>query len=235
MTNVPENERRAAERAADRAALRMQRCIDGELPEADERALLKELESSGQWRDLALGFLEDRVWQRAYRKPVATQPPLPQVKPTSTSGPRMRQALLAIAVGMTWGVAFGAGRFSVVPGNMPVAQKSPRGGAPSAAPEARPGNPNSVRSSSQPLMYVSFKTPGDSDDAAVRVPVFDARQAPANWNSWQEPALTREDVQRLRRQGYDVQSRKDYITWEPNEGGAVVFPVESVRVQPARY
>ena len=68
----------------------LQRCVDGELNEAEQQALLSLLDRSlTGWRELALAFIEQQLWTQAGQAYVqeppppqaVTQSPEPQVAP----------------------------------------------------------------------------------------------------------------------------------------------------------
>ena len=65
----------------------LQRCVDGELNEAEQQALLRQLDRSpAGWREVALAFIEQQLWSQAGQAWVR-EPVQPQVAPQAVDAP----------------------------------------------------------------------------------------------------------------------------------------------------
>lgn len=111
--------------------LDIQRCIDGQMPEADQQALLRKLEGLPDgWRKLSLAFVENQVWSQVIEKgPVAA------VKPADQPRPRKRAPLAM------WGKVSASMAAGIVAGLMVHNQFAPQRGVPQMVAQADPDAP----------------------------------------------------------------------------------------------
>lgn len=111
--------------------LDIQRCIDGQMAEADQQALLRKLEGLPDgWRKLSLAFVENQVWSQVIEKgPVAAPKPVEQPRPR-------KRAPLAM-----WGKVTASMAAGIVAGLMVHNQFAPQRGAPLAIADSKSDSP----------------------------------------------------------------------------------------------
>ncbi|WP_437193586.1 hypothetical protein [Planctomicrobium sp. SH527] len=93
--------------------LTLQKCADGELSDAERAALLANLhhaESIDHWRTLALTFVENQVFAKAFETPLAANPPeeLPP-RPLPPVMKRQLQPWVSVAASLLVGALMGVG------------------------------------------------------------------------------------------------------------------------------
>lgn len=128
--------------------LDIQRCIDGQMAEADQQALLRKLEGLPDgWRKLSLAFVENQLWSQVIEKgPVAAPKPADQPRPR-------KRAPLAM-----WGKVSASMAAGIVAGLMVHHQFAPQRDAPlladaksQADASQRPVSVNSALTVSNPV------------------------------------------------------------------------------------
>ncbi|MCA9052527.1 MAG: hypothetical protein KDA75_01765 [Planctomycetaceae bacterium] len=227
----------------------IQRCVDGELNEQSEQNLLSRLEFlPGGWRSLALAFIEhrvlDQVSSEVTREDVAAAGPV-----VERNNLFRRRSWLQFGVAVaTVLLAFWVGRRTVsnaVPHVLEpnLVESSRRTVVPEPHQDAAPhsisrtagegGHVVAGTAKQQPSMFVRLDLPGAGE--SVDVPVFSLPEDAAAWEPFPEPALTAEEVHFLRQAGYQVESRRELMTFVTSDGREVVLPLEAVGVQVARY
>ena len=230
----------------------LQRCVDGELTEAEEQRLLSELDLQPEcWRRLALLFVESRVLSTTLRTDwLQTQAsePLVDTGPSDRKSPRSLTALRWAALSLLLLLSYGVGRWST-PSTAPIAasNESPAsdsihaeagssGSLPAAAVEAAvngelTGSLSAAASDPDaPELYVRVNLPGS--DQTIEVPVY---RAPEEWQPFTSRAVSSELEQSLRRAGYDVASTRQVLAVSNPSGPPILLPLESMDVQMARY
>lgn len=243
MTHPSHNPANAGEPRWD---VLIQRCADGELDDEAERSLLARLEFQPDgWRRLALSFIEQRVLGEVCRSalpPAAPAPVAIAVVPHRQPRRITPGRLAALCAGLL--AAFGAGRMWPSRGILPDAASV----APSPLADADGGRvtaPTTLREPDvprrtapravepQPAMFVNWSLPGS--EQGIDVPVYAAPSGLATWQPFSEPALSREELESLRRAGYQVSSQRDLLRLQSPEGHTVVLPVEALDVRMSRY
>lgn len=202
----------------------VQRCIDGEMTEAEQQRFLLSLEQSpAGWRHLALAFVEHQLWSQAGRawmdepEPLAADVHDPMPTPARNSWLRstamLASCLLAVGLGYLGGTYWKPG--------------SP--GAPSIAgqtnPPFDPGRTQaSVASQAQrvPVGAVELRAgPGES----VTLPLIDTSQLPRNW--WVDQEVPAEVLPA----GDRVDDRPRYYTFPYDQHRNVVVPLQNQKAQ----
>jgi hypothetical protein len=217
--------------------IRFDRLVDGELSADERRSLLESLDSRPDgWRHCALAFLEAQSWQSELRNLAATKSAAPQVlsnavAPTGAAKRRTVWAaaqmfavaaalLLAFRLGgwqRSSGVPFAAN--SSVPNNQ-VATVPPTVGTPT---------PNAAKPNDAINLWVR-------DDGGqmkkVRVPLVDANTLDHEYGTIFQTGVPDEVRNRLKDEGYAVQSKRQYAPMWLDNGRPMVVPVEDTKIVP---
>lgn len=197
--------------------LDFQRCVDGELSDIDQQALLSRLEQTPEgWRTLALAFVEQQVWGQGCRALVESSPSSAQLPARGLVPAWTRWLTMAVALAMAVGLGFAAGLQSR-PGPV-VADRSSGGpvGEPGPGPQRTP----------QPVMNLEFV--GNSESSPqMTIPVFDRQDLGPDY--WEEQELLPSDVrQALSQRGYDVRQQREFVSIPLDDGRQVAVPVDTV-------
>jgi len=156
----------------------LDRLVDGELTDAEERAVIAQLSQTPDgWRRCALAFLEARCWQRAAQhvqelsdpqqnlakppraKPPLTQPPLDEARPSRIANKRdtVSKSRLsihwpgALALCALFLLAFGVGTLLPSPWNRSSQPEGPSGAVPLVDSAAQPTAPVHMVAQDQPV------------------------------------------------------------------------------------
>ena len=233
--------------------LQLQRLIDGELNDADQREFLTQLDQKNDtaaWRTLALGFVEDRLFHNA----LAGEAPSP---PTSSIGPHRRDSLLSnqkpfsawsvltLCIGVVAGVllmqSFSHQGFTGIAQtseneNETIPQHS---GAETVAPNV----PQVVAMDAQkqrapemhfpkPAMHLQWKT---NEDQSVSLPVYSPEQYAEASRLQQLRPFPKQWQKELESRGYKVQRKPRIYRFPMDDGREILVPTESVQVRYAVY
>jgi hypothetical protein len=228
--------------------LTIQRCVDGELSDAQRAELLQRLHSANRvehWRTLALSFIENQVLGLSFREAELPHA-LPQSAHNEAPEPWYRRRMsipTSLAAALTVGVLSGLlGHYSLqrsgaVPDNPPggqmIAQAVPAPAMSSPAELAAMRNVGSPRSNAPtPMMNVHLTGLGNSREP-VSVPVYSPEQYPALPLS-QSGSLVPEAVRRqLESEGLKLNGQQQWYHVRLPDGRDVYFPTETVQVHPA--
>ncbi len=220
--------------------LTRQRCIDGELSEAEQQALLRQLERNpAGWRELALGFLEHQLWSQAgqdyLHEPAppqaTTEVPEPSPRPDrSWLSNTVLAACTLLAVGL--GYLGGSQRFwSASPptsstGTTITQQPNPIEPAQMAG-VVEPFVPPLARRTLTPVMQVQVR-PNGQDSPPITLPVYDAEDL-EKYGPWTPPQLSAEVLQHLKDQGIQVQQEPRYYAVPNPQNRKWVVPVNTIQ------
>jgi anti-sigma factor RsiW len=183
--------------------------VDGELSEADRRALLLQLENDPDgWRRCALAFLEDQAFRRALAGMRGVPAPIPgPARPARSSS--WRWAIAASLLVSTFAAGLVAGGLGRRPD---LAGSTPPTPAPAPAPtEAAPG---SVELVSEPSRLPSLAEVPDE-----------------RWSESSSPAVSGYDRARLGRRGYQVEERRRVVPVVLEDGRRVAIPVDEIALE----
>ncbi len=197
----------------------LDRLVDGDLDESDQRDLLIRLENEPDgWRRCSLAFLEDQVWRRAIgglgAAPAASLP----VKPGSPRSRKAqyRAAIAASLIAATFAVGFAVGGVS-------------RGGAPVlvATPQAHgPVNPSAPGPEEGAREIGKIALSEGSGDETVPERVPDER-----WLQDLPPSVPDHVRALWERQGYQVEERRRMVSLTLQDGRRVSIPVDEVALE----
>jgi anti-sigma factor RsiW len=187
------------------------RLVDGELPDAERRELLRRLEAEpGGWRRCALAFLEAQSWREAFAPLVAPTPPA-AIQPAAVAQPRRRQPRPWRPVARLVGLAAGLAAAFVLGWAV-------RGGPAATAPDA------GVTRVEAPAAAVPRERP---QAAPVEVAAQEARPSlPADPPARSDPAL-----KQWEQRGYRAETQTRLVSLELKDGRKVDVPVREVRLQ----
>lgn len=223
--------------------LTLQRCIDGELSEAEQQALLRQLERNpAGWREVALGFMEHQLWSSAGHAWVH-DPTAPQVSPRETTPVRtyagwLRNTALVASTLVAIGLGYVGGNrsFWSSPSGSPSSETemaltssipnhsgglaSTQGAVPVSHSDRRP--PTS-------MMQVRLTSNGHESEP-ISLPVYDTADLP-RVGDWPRPRLTDVERQHLTDQGFQIREEPHYYTVPIDNNRHLVVPVNTVHVR----
>lgn len=221
----------------------LQRCVDGELSEADQQALLRQLDRSPTgWRELALAFLEHQLWSQAGRAYVQ-EPAAPRAAPEeSTLAPRPDRSWLSntvlaactlLAIGL--GYLGGSQRFwpgGSVPTSPRVITQQPAPVPPTelagvTIPLPTQSVPRPAHRTLTPVMQVQVMSDGQ-DSHPITLPVYDAEDL-ERYGPWTPPQLSAEVLQHYKDQGIQVQQEPRYYSVPNDQNRKWVMPVNTIQ------
>ncbi len=220
--------------------LTLQRCIDGELSEAEQQALLRQLERTpSAWREVALGFMEHQLWSKAGHDWVHEPVPPPELPPetTSTRSPAswLRHTALVACTLLAVGLGYLGGRRSFW---------SQRSGSPSSGTEialaptilnrqattsVKVPVAHDNRPTPTPMMQVQLTSNG-SHAEPISLPVYDAVDLP-QLGEWPRPRLSDEERQHLKDQGFQVREELRYYSVPIDNHRHLVVPINTIHVR----
>lgn len=232
----------------------LDRLVDGELSQAERRALLAALDDEpGAWRRCALAFLESQSWRWQLAQ-IASEPLVAQA---ATRGPAGSAAIsakrsnglgrwLAIAAGLLISFTLGT-RFTPAPqqaANVPSEASSAvaaHDALPAPVPEAiaeNPSEPAAEASAAEPnwetLTLASLEgADGESAASSFEVRVRDNAdsQTLQELLSANESALPEALVRQLELEGWQVSRQRQLVPVSLPDGRRMVMPVEQIDVQ----
>jgi hypothetical protein len=217
--------------------LRLQRLVDGALAGAERREFLRGADACpGRWREIALAFVEDRIWSDAIRAPV----PESNDRAIPTRPVRERfggwRKLLAVAAGLLLVLALGyrLGQWRSEPGTgRPSAERRPHGnhrdGSAGSLVEAESRAP--FQDAVPPVGRIQLVYADGPSRQSLQVPVYDASHM--HGDPWSEPDLTAFDElnRELSVLGYRVDWQTEYLAGDLADGRQLVVPIRAVALQ----
>jgi hypothetical protein len=200
------------------------RLVDGDLPEAERRAMLLRLDADPDaWRRCALAFLEDQTWRKALSPIAVSSAPISvPIAPTRTASGRLRRlAFAATVLASTFAGGFATGGLGRVGPVIGVAKDQPAAAIPTEV--ALSGEVVEVGS----LQFVDSSAGELPPD---QFPIRSGRGLDDEWLRSQPPSVPDYVRARLERQGYQVLERRNLVSVEVGEGKHVSIPVDQVEV-----
>lgn len=205
--------------------LKLQRWVDGQVTREEERELLADCDRHpGQWRRVALAFVEERAMSREFasefglevREGTKAASKAVESKPAETSSAswlasRQVQQWCAIAATLLLGLFVGNSFNWQWPGASDHFTYNP----------VEPGRSTELVSS--PMVEY---TPDPSRDERYRMPLIDERSAPAHYfdREVELTGLPPEIVQMLKESGIEIRCLRDFKSYQINEGEMIVVP-----------
>lgn len=225
--------------------LTLQRCVDGELSEAEQQAFLRQLDRTpSAWREVALGFMEHQLWSTAghdwIHEPVPPEvaPPVSESPPRRVQGAWLRNTALVASTLLAIGLGYVGGNRSFW---------SRPSGSPSSGPEIAlapsiPNRPDGIASTQgtvpvshsdrqppTPMMQVRLTSNGN-DSEPISLPVYDAADL-SEFGDWLTPRLSAEELRHLEDQGFQVREEPRYYSVPMDNHRYLVVPINTVHVR----
>ncbi|MFO1008333.1 MAG: hypothetical protein U0929_20405 [Planctomycetaceae bacterium] len=216
----------------------LQRCLDGELSEDEQHALLRQLDRSPDgWRVVALAFFEHQLWTQAGRDYIY-EPPPPVVAPadpepeTRRDHSWLRHTALAACTLIAVGLGYLGGTQRFWPGG---SSSTP---SPSMALAPQPDSMFEKDRSKQPIVQAPRKRwppaqyvrvmPSDENSRSFSVPAYDA-EALKQIGSLPQPQLSEEAMQNLRDQGFQVEQESHLYEMPNTQNRKLVVPFNTIQ------
>lgn len=217
----------------------LQRCLDGELSEDEQHALLRQLDRSPDgWRMVALAFFEHQLWTQAGRDYIY-EPPAPVVVPvdpepeTRRDHSWIRHTMLAACTLMAVGLGYLGGTQRFWPGGSSPGISPSMALAPEPLPSeelpvvTKPAPIPSARRRTVPFTHVRVMPSGENSQP-ITLPVYDVedmdRLAPIA-----QPQLSAEVLQNLRDRGIQVEQESHYYPVPNSHNRKLVVPVNTIQ------
>jgi anti-sigma factor RsiW len=187
------------------------RLVDGELSEAERRALLLRLETNPDgWRRCALAFLEAQTWREAFGPLAASAPSAARILPTAPNRQSRKRSAWRPAARLT-GLAAG------------LAASFALGWAWRGPPvEPAPHAPGAQGVASAPA------APSPQPQPA---PIDPATREPRPSRPAEQPASIETVVKRLEQQGYHAETQKRLVSMQLKDGRKIDVPVREFRLR----
>jgi hypothetical protein len=216
----------------------LQKCVDGELSDADQIEFLATIESTnGGWRTLALAYVEEQAWGT-----VLSVPPMakelstrPTESPARVDRFRLSRAtmVLGLLVALTAGLLLGDmwRESRTGPRIMANRNANPIGNPPERSVVDTRRLPQPAQRSQVPAaqsQYVMDVVDADGQTQQMTYPVYDSPNTDSQWRR----RLPGDIEQRLLRSGYLIQRLQRVQMIPLPDGGRIAFPVEMIRAQP---
>lgn len=233
---------------------RLDKLVDGELPERERHELLTSFDSHPEaWRRCALAFLEAQCWSKEFDsfaggpdRETAVAPQSKPKQPGRTPKSRARKlpgrtatalamaASFLLALWMGWSIQ-DAVRLSTVPvpGPSDLAQVSPVPEVvdPVAPPEWGPLQRPSSPSSPWQMVTLSANGPDGQHAGTFELPACEQQRLDSRWPNSLPPALPSDVMESLERLGYRVRQQRELLPIEMQDGRRLIVPVEEVQVE----
>lgn len=215
------------------------RLVDDELALDERRRLLLSLDDQPNgWRRCALAFLEAQSWRADVGQVVRDAAAAPDVSSSASRAalaayrrPTWRGAIYSLAVAASLLAVFTLG-LTWRAGDLPVVDVAPDPGRRVAdvAEPTEPAPPPAVRSPRDGLTLWVRDDAGGAQP--VHVPLVDAGALDRQFGVEFRSGLPDELREQLRRNGYEVQSKRRYAPLWFENGRSLVVPVEDTRIVP---
>ena len=220
---------------------RLDLLVDGELGEAQRRALLCQLDHEpGGWRRCALAFLEAQSWKKEFGAIVAPAAARPQSPPARRQ--RTRQWLgTAMAMAASFLVALVVGRQILVPsrgpGLRPSAEIASAGKSIVPAGSARrqensSGLAQARQGAADQWELVTLAGPRGADGVVqtIRLPAVRRETLDPQWLENLPQAVPADVLRALQQAGHEVQQHRELVPLEMQDGRRLVVPVDQIQV-----
>ncbi len=232
------------------------RLVDGELPPAEYRQLLAELDQRPcGWKQCAMGFLEAQAWRREFGSMLGGDDRGSQttVEPVSAKSTSMWPAPLAVAASFLMALGLGlmlgrqwTGPDAIAPGPNDVVEQTPDDVAPRPVDVPGPVDPPALaedtRNQTTPEAPFGASPVGDVTlivrDAAgqtpreIQLPVYEADSTDGPWLGANASAVPIELRRALERSGHRVRRQQRWVPVDLDDGRQMVVPIEDVEIVP---
>lgn len=204
----------------------LDRMVDGELDEHDQRALLARLDDAG-WRKLALSYVESQAWRSEFGTLAQSPQPLESVSRTSLARERLSStSLTALVVGFLLAIGLGY-LFDFVPQRRDQVQ-------PRVVIERDTPQPMIVPVSTSDPGRMRFVVDGGAGDGVLReidVPLINASQVNDEWIETHVTTIPPHLRRALEKRGHQVIERRSWYPVELSDGREVLLPIDEVQLR----
>ena len=206
--------------------LELQRLVDGELSQAEQQNLLRRLdESPGDWRTVALAFVEQQVFADASRELLAESAmPARVAMRAELKSPRTLwpTVVAAVALGIGLGLLSGGLMTSLRPGSSDAVVDADN-------PIDQSDQATDAVLEPVPVMSLEFANAGREDDA-WSIPVYDPKDV--NDDYWNVENIVPPEVRSaFSKEGYRVDHHREFYSIPLDDGRRVAVPVDTVQVR----
>ena len=206
--------------------LELQRLVDGELSQAEQQNLLRRLdESPGDWRTVALAFVEQQVFADASRELLAeSATPARVAMHAEAKSPRTLwpTVVAAVALGIGLGLLSGGLMTSLRPGSSDAVVDADN-------PIDQSDQATDAVLEPVPVMSLEFANAGQEDDA-WSIPVYDPGDV--NDDYWNVENIVPPEVRSaFSKEGYRVDHHREFYSIPLDDGRRVAVPVDTVQVR----
>ena len=226
----------------------LQRLVDGELSRDETREMLQMAEDHPDlWRDMASAFVENQLWQANFEALSSGNPAqsIPRTAMIQKPNPRPsldrfnRNHWLSLAAGMLIALSgiWIANQFQneVNPFVPDGATASVSDGENRADFNLNTATPSHTVAEYQQPAHLQLMDRFGNSVLESEVPIYDFETARKNGFPFrQSNQIPIDVVNRLQRNGYWVNQDTDYLSGKTNDGRQVVFPVQTIRLEPGQ-
>ena len=219
------------------------RLVDGELNESDERQLLGRLDDEPDgWRRCALAFVESQNWRREFALATSESNMFESALPAKISQTRGTRSHIILAMAASFLVAWGLGSALLwLSHGWPLYDRN--GGSIASGKDRSPKRNTAVgedqfdkrESDNDAVTHpnsVKLVVGDEPDDMEViDLPIVENANADETWLSDREPVFPEDVRQALERMGHEVQRQRRFYPFQLNDGRQLVLPVDDVKVQ----
>jgi hypothetical protein len=233
---------------------RFDRLVDGELTERERRELLESLDVRPDgWRRCALAFLEAQCWKMELgfarrTKAAVSAPDAAPVRPAPRRSRTLRTVgtlsamaaafLLALGAGLWWRHTHGvlpSGGNEIAAINRPLADPvliELQNQGPNAGQQTVPGPVHLPVSMTTPWRLVLMHPPGSTKAAdSVQLPARIYDNDDDRWLEETPVGLPADLAENLRRNGYQVETRRQVAPTRLPDGRRLMIPVDNVDIR----
>jgi hypothetical protein len=212
--------------------LAIQRLVDGRLSLEQIQKVLQEADATPElWKQIATAFLEEQLWQQSLSKePVAgAQPRVTQPdKSSSLSSHRWLPLAIAASLLLALPLVYSWGRFERPLDDQPTTH--------SVTPTELARRDSSQAGNEQKVRPADFQTPYSvgirNNNRYESVPVLPQSVAQELGYQPSESRIPPEVQAKLRREGYQLDSKIHFLRGSTGDGREIIVPVQKVQMQP---
>ncbi len=221
----------------------LQRLVDGELDRTAVQSMLKTADANPQhWRELAVGFIEDQMFQQEFNTieqlESAQRSEAAPVNAPPQQQPFVLNRWIAIAAGILLGLTVGyvvsivnGPRDNDVQANSvsPDDQGSPDLDGMLA--DKTPGIDSNPVVSYRPDYHMNLQSPAGDEMLSSEVPLYNEAKARELGYEMNRPVEISGDMARwMKQSGYEMEQKIDYISGKLDDGRQFVIPIRTIRM-----
>ena len=213
---------------------RLQRLVDGELDRETVRELLKSADANPElWRQMAVGFVEDQIWQAEFQSleqegPKVTLPADANAGRSPGRPPRRMGRWLMIAAGIMLGLTIGYLPRLVNQVDSPTSNQPALADA-DQAPEIDSVTP--TQTTFRPDYHVNLNSRNGDSLLSSDVPLYKPSDLQRMGYDMMQPIEVNEGLADwLRESGYQLDQSVNFISGRLNDGRRFVVPIRTTKI-----